>query len=51
VEIVQTYLTTHRQLLADEQARRTLVDSLDAFVDAGWPAARRLVYWLDEAFR
>ncbi|MDP8909817.1 MAG: hypothetical protein M3N47_12055, partial [Chloroflexota bacterium] len=51
VEIVQTYLTTHRKLLVDEQARQALLDSLDAFVDAGWPAARRLVYRLDEAFR
>ena len=51
VEIVQTYLTAHRTLVSDEEARIALLDSLDAFVDAGWPAARRLVYRLDEAFR
>jgi hypothetical protein len=28
-----------------------MLASLEFFVDAGWPEARRLVYRLDEAFR
>jgi hypothetical protein len=31
--------------------RTSLLQSLELFVIAGWPAARRLVYRLDEAFR
>jgi hypothetical protein len=51
IEIAQRYLAGHRELLADHECRTSLLQSLEFFVAAGWPAARRLVYRLDEAFR
>ena len=51
IEITQRYLAEHRELLADPESRTSLLQSLEFFVAAGWPAARRLVYRLDEAFR
>ncbi len=51
VNITQRYLAEHRELLADAECRTSLLQSLELFVMAGWPAARRLVYRLDEAFR
>lgn len=51
VNITQRYLAEHRELLADAECRTSLLRSLELFVMAGWPAARRLVYRLDEAFR
>ena len=52
VKLVERYLAEYRPLLrSDEESRKTLVDVLDIFVQAGWPSARRLVYRLDEIFR
>lgn len=51
VKITQRYLAEHRNLLADPDCRASLLASLEFFVVAGWPEARRLVYRLDEAFR
>jgi hypothetical protein len=51
VKITQRYLAEHRELLTDAECRTSLLRSLELFVIAGWPAARRLVYRLDEAFR
>ena len=51
IEITRRYLAEHRELLADPECRTSLLQSLEFFVAAGWPAARRLVYRLDEAFR
>lgn len=51
VNMTQRYLAEHRELLADAECRTSLLRSLELFVIAGWPAARRLVYRLDEAFR
>jgi hypothetical protein len=51
VGITQRYLAEHRDLLTDTECRTTLLASLEFFVAAGWPEARRLVYRLDEAFR
>jgi hypothetical protein len=48
VEIVGYYLADHRELFADEQRRENLVACLDVFMEAGWPAARRLLYRLPE---
>jgi hypothetical protein len=48
VEIVGHYLADHRELFADEQRRQQLVACLDTFMEAGWPAARRLLYRLPE---
>ncbi len=51
INITQRYLAEHRELLTDAECRASLLQSLEFFVAAGWPAARRLVYRLDEAFR
>jgi hypothetical protein len=51
INITQRYLAEHRELLTDAECRTSLLKSLEFFVIAGWPAARRLVYRLDEAFR
>jgi hypothetical protein len=48
VEIVGHYLADHRELFADERRRKRLIACLDTFMEAGWPAARRLLYRLPE---
>jgi hypothetical protein len=52
VRIVRRYLADFRSVLVeDEGLRHRLISALDAFVDAGWPQARRLVYDLPEMLR
>lgn len=52
VRIVERYLADYRDLLAnDERCRAAVIAVLDVFVEVGWPAARRLAYRLDDAFR
>jgi CHAT domain-containing protein/HEAT repeat protein len=52
VRLVELYLASHRDLLMrDPKARAVLVASLESFLDAGWPSARRLLYGLDDMFR
>lgn len=52
VALVERYLASHRDLLMrDRQCRAVLVASLESFLDAGWPSARRLLYGLDDMFR
>ena len=48
VKIVGLCLADHRELFEDEARRQTLVECLGTFVQAGWPAARRLLYRLPE---
>jgi hypothetical protein len=48
VAIVGIYLADHRGLFGDPDRREKLLACLDFFVDAGWPAARRLLYRLPE---
>ena len=48
VKIVGYFLADHRGLFENETRRRKLIDCLDVFVDAGWPAATRLLYRLPE---
>jgi hypothetical protein len=48
VEIVGLYLADYRELFSDEQRRQKLITCLDLFMEAGWPAARRLLYRLPE---
>lgn len=48
VEIIGRYLADHRELFTDEWRRQQLVACLDTFLEAGWPAARRLLYRLPE---
>jgi len=52
VRIVHRYLAEHRDLFAeDDECRRLLMECIDIFVRAGWPAALQLVYRLDEIYR
>ena len=52
VRIVRRYLADFRGVLAaDDDLRKRLMAALDVFVEAGWPAARRLVYDLPEMLR
>jgi hypothetical protein len=48
VAIVGVYLADHRGIFANTERREKLIACLDIFVDAGWPAARRLLYRLPE---
>jgi hypothetical protein len=52
VKITENYLAEYSQRIQEDlRAREELVDILEVFVDAGWPAARRLSYRLEEIFR
>ena len=52
VRIVRKYLAEYRSLLQEDvDCRAALRKILDAFVAAGWPAAQRLSYRLDEIYR
>jgi hypothetical protein len=52
VRIVERYLSEHGTMFREnEEARLALLDILDVFVGAGWPAATRLTYRLGEVFR
>jgi hypothetical protein len=44
VKLVGRYLADHKEIFDDPQLRAALVDTLEAFVAAGWPSARRLFY-------
>lgn len=48
VTLIGRFLADHRTLFVDEPRRRALVSALDAFIEAGWPSARRLLYRLPE---
>lgn len=51
VRIVERYLADHREVFADAGRLSDLVDCLDAFVRAGWPAAQALTFRLGEIWR
>lgn len=52
VRIVERYLAEQRPLLQEDvECRTALRNTLDTFVQAGWPSAQRLAYRLDEIFR
>lgn len=48
VEIVGRFLADNRNIFEDDARRRKLIECLDAFIEAGWPSARRLLYRLPE---
>jgi hypothetical protein len=48
VKLVGRYLADHKEIFDDHGRRRALVDTLEAFVAAGWPSVRRLFYRLPE---
>jgi hypothetical protein len=52
VRMVRRYLADFRGALTQSEGlRQRMMQSLDIFVEAGWPAARRLVYELPEMLR
>jgi hypothetical protein len=52
VKLIERYLAEYRALLAEDSECRTMLRRvLDLFVDAGWPAADRLIFQLDRIFR
>jgi hypothetical protein len=48
VRMVGTFLADHKEIFELAGRRARLVDSLEIFMEAGWPAARRLLYRLPE---
>ena len=48
VRLVGMFLADHKELFEDDDRRTALIDCLEIFMDAGWPAARRLLYRLPE---
>ena len=51
VELVESILADHREIVQEEASIRNLLELLDAFVEAGWPEALNLVWRLDEIYR
>ncbi|WKA29780.1 hypothetical protein [Bradyrhizobium roseum] len=51
VRIVQRYLADYRGVFADRARLDDLMDCLDVFVRAGWPAAQALTFKLGEIWR
>jgi len=51
VRIVERYLADHRDVFVDSGRLSDLMDCLDAFVRAGWPAAQALTFRLGEIWR
>ncbi|MBB4373749.1 hypothetical protein GGD63_006577 [Bradyrhizobium sp. cir1] len=48
VQVIGVFLADHREVFDNHERRNQLVACLEAFVDAGWPSARRLLYRLPE---
>lgn len=48
VKMMGIFLADYKTIFEDECRRERLIDSLDIFMAAGWPAARRLLYRLPE---
>lgn len=48
VRLVGVFLADHKEIYEDPIRRAALVDCLEIFLEAGWPAARRLLYRLPE---
>lgn len=48
VRLIGVFLADHKEIFENSGRRAALVDCLEAFLEAGWPAARRLLYRLPE---
>lgn len=48
VKLVGFFLADHKGIFEDLARRSALIDCLEIFMNAGWPAARRLLYRLPE---
>lgn len=52
VRLVGVFLADHKEIFFEEPNRRAaLIECLEAFMEAGWPAAQRLLYRLPELIR
>ncbi len=51
VRVVGRCLADYEYIFRDEGRRKFLIECLDIFVEAGWPAALRLLYRLPDALR
>lgn len=51
VELCETIISDHKELLLNEASLKNLLDLLDIFVKAGWPKPLELVWRLDEIYR
>lgn len=51
VRIVEQYLADYRSVFVDKDRLNDLLDCLDVFVRAGWPAAQSLTFKLGEIWR
>jgi hypothetical protein len=51
VRIIEEYLADHRDVFNDEARLNELMDLLNLFVNAGWPAAQSLTFRLAEIWR
>ena len=48
VRLVGVFLADHREIFESEERRAALIECLEIFMEAGWPAAQRLLYRLPE---
>ncbi|MFT9366034.1 MAG: hypothetical protein ABF572_10855 [Gluconobacter sp.] len=48
VKLIGVFLADHKEIFEDAGRRVALVDCLETFLEAGWPAAHRLLYRLPE---
>lgn len=48
VRLVGVFLADHKELFENDDRRAALIECLEIFMEAGWPAARRLLYRLPE---
>jgi len=51
VAVIGRFLADYRAIFADDERQKRLIACLDAFIEAGWPSARRLLYRLPELLR
>lgn len=48
VRLVGVFLADHKEIYESEERRTALIECLEIFMNAGWPAAQRLLYRLPE---
>ena len=48
VRLVGVFLADHKEIFDSEERRSALISCLEIFLEAGWPAAQRLLYRLPE---
>ncbi len=51
VRMVGQFLADHKEIFEDEDRRKALINCLELFMEAGWPAARRLLFRLPDLFQ